>query len=347
MNTKSFSVVFVSIFQLLAGIGCESASSNGSSSPTSDACGTTWTQVDQYGNLKKYASHVSSSGACLVANQSLTRWEQTNFSYSKYNVQCAPVPTFASRSLKADSNFYSYRDQKVFYSLNSETGVYRRIVLGEDAQGKPTFSRLKSCFYERNGEILFDTDVAKLATSSAVDLWEIYSYTQIGSNLELIRFDDSNNGWTAYFCPTLKTEEKYCTKLRNGDIMYQPVLSSSDLSALLAEAVLIRKTFSYTTMADADFETLWSTVDKTRTESERNDWRYDVMPDVDTPIFIDASWKAFVKREIKIKPNTSTTRILPVCWSGSTSVTLANGQPGKVYGQICFSSAAGYTFTAR
>ncbi len=102
---------------------CDPSSSNSPSSSDSKPCGSTWTTVDSYGNLKKYSSHMSSSGSCLIENQALTKWEASNFAFTKNNVQCAPVPTFRSRSMVSASNYYSYRDGKVFVSLNAETSV--------------------------------------------------------------------------------------------------------------------------------------------------------------------------------------------------------------------------------
>ena len=332
----------VCIASALILVGCEAAKE--SSALPAATCGTTWTSVDSYGNLKKYQTRLLSSGSCVTESISPTRWEQTSFNLSKNQVTCSPVPTFPATTLISANNFYSYRDGLVFLDLEPISGVYRRLVLGEDQNGKPSFTRLRGWFFERAGQILLDTDVATTASTQYTDLWEIFSYTISGVNLQLIRFDDSAD-WDYRECSGFKMPWQFCSKIRNGNLVYFPALTAAEKASLLDEAILIRKFYSYATITKAEFENQWSSIEKTRIEKVKEDFVFDAIQNVDTPLFVDASWKGFLKREIPSMPDLSSSRALPICYQGSRSVILTDGSRGKIYGEICTNSDGTFSFT--
>src|ERR1035438_4277038 len=83
-------------------------------------------------------------GTCLTDNMPLSQWEKTNEAWNKNNVTCVPQPQFAPVTLISANNYYTYRDGNVYLDLNSSTGVYRRLVLGQDKNGAPVFDRVQS-----------------------------------------------------------------------------------------------------------------------------------------------------------------------------------------------------------
>lgn len=324
--------------------------------PTSTAvsglsCKGIYMVTDSQGNLKKYNQY-EREGQCWTDNLPLSQFEKTQQAWNKNHVTCVPQPGFASRTVIAANNYYQYRDNKALIDFNAQTGVYRRLTLGEDANGNQTYSKLQGCFYQRTGagvdasygkQLLLDTDVAKLATSQSVDLWEIFSYTETATDLNMVRFDDSVD-WDYRFCSGVKMPWQYCTLIRNGNDMFFPILSAADQTSLLNEAILIRKQFNYVTTTTGSFNNLWNNADATRKEKVQEDLLYDVIQNVDTPRYVDQAWKSYVMGSRPTMPDITSSRVPPICYSGSKSVTLADGSTGKVYGQICYVNGA-YTFT--
>lgn len=305
----------------------------------------------QNGSLKKYNQY-ERNGVCYTDNLALTRWETTIEAWSKANVQCVPQPEFQSKSLITDSNYYSYRDGRAYLDLDSATGVFRRLILAEDEQGNQVFARLQGCFYYRIGQgvdahhgaqLLLDTIIQKTASSQYFDPMEIYSVTADGSSLHMVRFDESRD-WNYRFCSEIRTPWEFCKEIRTGNSMYYPLLPVAIQTKLRDEAILIRKNFHFSFTSKSTFESVWNSVGQTRLEKMREDYLYDVWQTPDTPRYIDESWRSYVMGKRPTMPDTASSQIVPLCYNGSQSVTLSNGNSARINGEICIDENGVYTF---
>lgn len=224
-------------------------------------------------------------------------------------------------------------------------------MIGESKDGKPTFTRLQGCFYQRTGQgvdalygnqILLDSEITKIKSSEVFDPWEIYQYTETANSMEMTRFDASSD-WDYRFCPELLTSWGYCDLLRNGNIYYYPVLTVGQMQSLLDEALLIRRQFNFIEISKNSFESLWSSAESTYTESGRNNWKYMVNGLVDTPPYVDQAWRAYLIGARPYMPNVSSGLMPPVCYEGERAVTLSDGSTAYIQGEICYENGV-YTF---
>ena len=342
------SLLLVSLLFLLAGCAQTIPEKLGLAGPVS--CRGIYKLIDDYGNLKKFNQY-EREGQCWTDNVALTQFEKTEEKWNKNHVTCTPQPSFVSRTLVLAGNFYTYSDGKGLLDLDASTGVFRRLILGEDVNGRPTFTKLQGCFYTRTGagvdiaygkQLLLDTTISKVVSSQYTDIAEIFTYTELGSDVNMVRYDESAD-WNYRFCPELSTPWSFCAKLRDGNDMYYPVLSAADQTAMLNEALLIRKTFNYTAMSKSSFDSQWKNVELTRTEKMLEDLKYHVIHTVDTPRFIDQAWRDYVMGTRPTMPDTSSTRMPLVCYPGFQNITLANGSTGRTYGEICYENGV-YSF---
>lgn len=333
----------------LAGCGAPGATvTTNDSTP----CGQTYYNRDTQGNLKKYQTYLL-NGQCMTDNVALTAWEASTEQRRKLGTPCTPQPQFASRSLVAANNYYAYRDGKVYLDLDASKGEYRRLMLGEDAQGKSTYSRLQGCFYERTGagvdaafgsQLLLDTYLPGAASTDAFNAMEIFKVdTDTSSELTLTRFDQSDD-WDGLFCPYLNTPWDYCTLLRDGNTMYWPTLSVANKDALLTEALLIRKQFSYSTISKSAFEAKWSDPGTNRTETDSVNYKYAVVSIADVPWFIDAAWREYVMGTRPTMPNVNSNKMPNLCYKGKKRVILSDGTTALIDGEICYADGQ-YVFT--
>lgn len=325
--------------------GCVDGKGQQSAGETLVSCRGVYYTRDSAGTLKKFNEWYNvSAKACFTDPMALSQWEKTSEAWDKTRVECIPQPQFASRSLVSANNYYSYRDGRSYLDLDSSTGVYRRLVLGEDRLGKPTFARLQGCFYQRVGQgvdagfgnqILLDTEITKIKSSEVFDPWEIFRYSETPTSMEMTRFDASGD-WDYRFCPELLTPWGFCDLLRNGNIYYYPSLTALQASALLDEALLIRKQFNHITISKQDFEDTWENVEKTHGELGRNNWKYMVNGIVDTPPFVDQAWKDYVKGLRPYMPDVNSNQMPSLCYPGERDVVYGDGSTGKVYGEVCY-----------
>ncbi len=347
MQIKS---LFLFVTLILITTGCEETIVEPISSSSLTCRGTYYERIN--GELKKYNQY-EQGGRCLTDNQPLSQWEKSDEAFIKNKVQCVPQPNFESRSVVAANNYYFVRDGNVYIDFSSTTGVYRRIILGEDNQGNPTFTRSKGCFYQRiatgvdlafGKQILLDTNIEKWASSEYFETMEIFKYDETATELNMIRFDSSSD-WTAYFCPFQSVpEDIFCKLLQNGNIFFHPVLTAQEQNDLLNEALLIGKQFNYVTTSKSQFENLWDNVEKSRKEIGRDDWKYKVIHTADVPQFVHSAWRDFVMGNRSLMPQISSPMLPEVCYGGSQQITLTNGNTAKIYGEICYSAIDGYTF---
>ena len=299
----------------LALVGC---SKGRNSLPTQQvrACRGIYYTQDLQGDLLKWNEFKPvNSYTCLTDNLPLSNWERSSQKFVKHQVQCVPQPQFASQTLLSSNNYYGYRDGKVWLDLNSSTGIYRRLILGEANDGSPIFSRSEGCFYQRTGEgtdaaygsqLLLDVTVRQWASTETTSAMEIFRYTVNGDRVAMVRFDNVSD-WTAYFCPYLSVPTTYCKNgiLDNGNIFYFPTLTSDQEADLLRQAVVIRTDYNYSLALKSDFESLWEAIDETATETETGAFKYGVIFSADVPPLIDQAWRAYLKgARAHMPPNT-------------------------------------------
>jgi len=326
-------------------MGCSKDTKQTDNPNNSTSCRGVYYTRDGQGNLHKFNEWFNKTAdACYTDNLPLSQWEKTSEAWDKKQIQCVPQPQFSSRSLVSANNYYQYRDGKSYLDLDSSTGVYRRLVIGEGKDGTPVFTRLQGCFYQRTGtgidasfgsQILLDTDITKVKTSEYFDPMEIFSYTETSTSMEMVRFDSSSD-WDFKFCPDSLTPWGYCDLMRNGNIYYYPVLTSAQQSSMLNEALLIRKQFNFTTISKSDFENVWSNTEETHTEVGRNDWKYMVNGLVDTPMWIDQAWREYVQGLRPYMPDVNSNQMPPICYEGKREVLLNDGTTAWLSGEICY-----------
>lgn len=303
-------------------------------------CKGTYTERDSSGVLHKYNEYRADNGQCVKDTIALSQWEASSELRQKRGISCEPQ-ALSSRALVSANNFYSFRDGKIYLELNASTGEYRKLTLATDKSGEEVFSRLQGCFYERSGQILLDT--SNSASSQYFDPIEIFTYTDSGSTMEMVRFDDSAD-WDYRFCPYLDTPWGFCDLLRNGNEMFFPVLNAGQQAALLAEALLIRRQFNFSVTSLSNFSTAWSNAESTRTETAREDYLYAVQAVVDEPRYISQAWAQYVRGDRPVMPDITSNRIPEICYPGKRDVTLPDGSEGTIYGEICYVDGQ-YVFT--
>lgn len=293
--------------------------------------------TDSQGRLSKWDQYwQAGQGVCLTDKLSLSNWEQSLQNWTLNKTACKPQSQVQSQSLVASGNFYTYRDNRILLDLNATTGVYRRLVLAQGRDGSMLFTRLQGCFYVRtdsvNGsQLLLDTVPA--ASSDDFDPVEIFSYSNTGVGLSLVRYDDVGD-WSAAFCPVDTVQVGFCDLLRNGNLVDEPVLTAAQSTAMLNDAILIRKTYIFASITAAAFESQWSNVATNAAESERNDFEYTIIPDVDTPLYISDSWKAYVMGGANPMPDVSHTFMLPnICYQGFQT---SPNRSAFTNGKVCF-----------
>ena len=333
---------YLILFLLLVGCNAPSDPSVAKSADNS-GCRGTYSTRDPQGDLHKWNEYYIQGMGCVKEGVALTRWESSTEHRRIHNVHCTPQ-NFTTTLVSAN-NYYSYRDGRIYLDLNGSTGEYRRISLAEGKDGKQLFTKLQGCFYVRNdatfGQQLL-LDAIDTASSQEFDPMEIFSFTTTATTLESVRFDDSAD-WDYRFCPADSTPWGFCDLLKNGNVMFFPVLSIAQQASLLAEALLIGKQFNYANVPSATFESLWSNPGN-RTEDVREDYKYDVQSIVDIPNFIDQAYAAFVRGERPTMPDTNSLRMPIICWAASRDIVYSDGSKGKIHGQACYENNQ-YTFT--
>lgn len=342
-------MLYVLLLLSLAFIGC----SNNKSTDTilTSTCKGVYYERDSSGNLKKFNQY-DQNGQCLTENMKLSQFETTLENWNKKSVKCVPQSGFTSKTIVAANNYYDYRDNKAFLQFDSSTGIFRRIVLAEDKEGNPVYTKLQGCFYQRTGtgvdasfgkQILLDTDVSKLVTSQYFDAMEIFQYTESGNDINMVRFDDTKD-YDYRNCPYLNTPWKFCEKLRDGNEMYFPVLPLADQTALRDEAILISRQFNWTLSSKSAFDSMWDNVSLNKREEIREGYLYDVIHIPDVPRYIDQAWKSYVMGNRPFMPDVTSNTSINLCYRGSKNVTMGDGSTGKVFGEVCYVDG-NYTFT--
>ena len=98
-------------------------------------------------------------------------------------------------------------------------------------------------------------------------------------------------------------------------------------------------------MAKTEFESLWAYHEKNNTEiGIGGDWKYHTQHVPDIVWYLDRSWRDYLIGNRPAMPDVYMPSIPQVCYSGSQNVTLANGNTGRVYGEVCYVNGT-YIFT--
>lgn len=354
-------LLLICSISVLAFSGCkEQAGTNASTAPSS--CKGEYTVKDQNGIVRKRFNEYAVQGmGCVTDNVPLTTFEKQDAQRFDRHIQCVPQ-AIPSVTLLSKNNYYAPRNDSIWLDLNSQTGQFRRLIVGQTAGGVPLFQREIGCWFEREdheteavnpkdygNQILLDLELA--SSSLEVHPMEIYRYTKTGGNWDTIRFDDPTGvDWS--FCNTDGTPWEYCTILRNGNYMYQPEnLTAAQMAALQAEALLIRSQYNFVEIGAADFESKWNaTISSARefgtAEAIKNTYKFSYgisgLPDV--PFYIDRAWRSYLRGEAPQMPDTSSITLPLICYSGFRNVVLDSGASAVVHGEICYSNGV-YTFT--
>lgn len=336
-------------------LGCAGKSASlGEDKVTAESCKGIYYTTDAQSMLHKWNQFwQADQRTCLTKNMPLSLWENSSQKFLSKQVTCSPQPGFPSRSLVTANNFYSYRDGRELIDFNSTSGIYRKLLLGQNKDGTPAFSRSQGCFYQRPGlgvnstygdQLMLDADVGRWASSEAGFTHEIFRYQVSGSNVSMVR-NDTVSEWNYSYCNYEQLPDDYCKELDNGNIFFEPALSTALKNQLLAEAILIRTQFNFTTINTSSFEAMWSSIGMTSFESMSGAFLYQIDSWPDLPALVDGSWHDYITGVRTNMPDASSSQTPPICYSGSQTVTLSNGQPGKINGEVCYVLGS-YIFSA-
>lgn len=341
----------------------EDAATSTDSGVSANSCRGVYYERDANGDLSKYNQYLQKDqGQCLTDKVSLTTYEASTEKRRKLNVKCKPQSGFPTMALKADGNYYNYRNGRYFLDFDSTTGVFRRLLIGEDANGKPLFQRDLACFSERKdtetepvnpqnygNQIMFDFSETPASSADFTPV-EIFKYqSDSNGNWFFNRYDDVYD-WTFAYCPQNKTPfYENCQEIRNGNIYFHNVLDSVTQDKLRSESILIRTQFNFTQISKSEFESLWNYHEKNTKELQLGgDWRYFPTFFVDANKFYDYDWRMYLSGVRETMPDAASialgSQIQPICYQGSQIVTLTNGNKGRVYGEICYVNGQ-YSFT--
>lgn len=356
---KRYMAIFILLFS-----SCEEESATTADSGVSATfCKGIYYSRDSNGDLQKYNEFLQKDQKkCLTDKIGLTKFEASTERRRKQNVKCKPQPEFNSKALRANGNYYSYRDNRYFIDFDSTTGEFRRLTIGSDKNGNTVFQRDLSCYYVRTDlevepvrsfdyetQLMLDFSESPISSASFVPV-EIFKIGTNGSGDWSFERYDETFSWSFSFCPQNTVPYDFCKSLRNGNLYFDPTVSATVQTALLNEAKLIRTSFLFAEFSRTDFDSLWNYHSANTKEVEQGgDWVFYVNHVVDAPKLFDHSWRAYLRREAVTMPDVdySSGLTIPICFKSSKSITYANNSgSGRIYGETCTDGHGGYVFTA-
>ena len=354
---KFFLIIF-----LIFIASCKESEGPAQSSSISANCKGEYTVKNSNGFVtNRFNEYYVNSLGCVTDNLPLSTFEKQELVRYQHNITCKPQ-NIPSVTLISKNNYLSTRNDSIYLDLDSSSGQFRRLIVGQTADGVPLFQREIGCWFQRTDNITESygardyglqilLDLEEASSSLEVHPMEVYRYVRAGSNWDTVRFDDpSGVDWT--FCNPEGLPFQYCTALRNGNYMYYPDnLSAATMAALQAEAILIRSQYNFIEINKSAFESKWGQTIGTAkefgtAEAIKNNYKFQfgISGFPDLPFYIDRSWRSFLRGEAPQMPDTSSITIPPICYNGKRDVTLNDGTIGIVYGQICYVGGI-YTFT--
>jgi hypothetical protein len=359
--TKVKVVVALNVF-CICSIACVSTGKGPNKSKKFDItqCNRVWTERDQSGELKRFRTALI-NGACYKEELPLSHFERTSEKWVRSRKRCTPQSEIKSQIWVSRGNYYAYRDGRILVSLDSNTGIYRRIRIAEGKAGgiardqnaivnvlnpnQPVFNREQGCFYIRNAvdedavfgtQILFDT--AGGIQSEYFAPSEVYKLDRTGPSSILATRFDATEDWDFRFCPDSDTPVGFCNFVRNGNLMFFPNLTMGSLGVVEAtriEAILIRQEHRFEVSTNVDFEYAWSNPWQFGLEAIISDWVFGVDFLVDTPRYVDQAWFDFIRGVRPRMPDVKTPEIPPLCYRGLGEVGTNNGNVW-VKGEVCY-----------
>jgi len=347
--------LFLIMLMLASFTGCQSKP--GEPSAAQAECDTSvksaWDDVNQ--ETRKTTEYWNSViGACSQKRLQLTNFEKGIDLRRRANVTCRPQ-VIASAWLKADSNFYDYRNGRVFLELDSVTGQFRRLTLGETSSGRPTVSKDLGCFYVRTdqetgpvnpqdygSQLLLDLGPVSASTEPFRPI-EIFKYTRVGGAWQMLRFDQNFDADYS-FCPESLVPWEYCTALRNGNPYFEPDLDAVTKTDLLQQALLIRSEHNFAEITKAEFDQLWSQVEMDNIEGPIQSWKYSPTTFVDVPNYVWGVWRSYIIGDRPVMPDVYAVNLPMLCYPARKQITYIDGSTGYISGTACHDGAGGYEF---
>lgn len=316
------------------------------------------------GELTKSEEFFSASlNSCVTKPLELTNYEKTADERQRKNITC--VPQGLNVVLKASANFYAPRNDRQFIELKPN-GEYRSLVIGEYNDGRSVVEKQVGCYRirtdveteplnPRNYGSMIMFEFQNSASSKLSSFNQIFNYTDTGAGFELVDPSPSYRAdWNFENCPYLSVLHPYCSLLKTyGNIMYYPSLTAQQQADLLAEAILIRSTYSFTKTPPSEFIAKWDqyknagTPDSTAANIDEwytSNWNYRISFETDPNPYTSDAHIEYMKNLRPYMPDLGSPSLAPVCYDGWRVVTLSDGSQGNVYGEICYEGGT-YTFT--
>jgi hypothetical protein len=312
-----------------------------------------WDDVNQ--ETRKTTEYLNAvTDTCSEMRLQLTNYESGLDVRRRAKVTCKPQ-SIASVWLKADSNFYSYRNGRVLMELDSSTGQFRRLTLGETTDGQPAVSKDLGCFFVRTDTETEPVDPQDYGSQLLLDLGPLAASTELVRPIEIFKYSISSNAWQTTrfdqnfdidfsFCPASMVPWRFCTALRNGNPYFEPVLDAATEADLLQQALLIRSEYNYATITQAEFQQMWDQAEKSYLESPIQSWVSATTTFVDVPDYVWSAWADYVRGNLPTMPDAYAINLPPMCYQAQKDITLSDGSTGVVSGQACYDGSGGYEF---
>jgi len=314
-------------------------------------------ESDEIGIVRRYEYYkTQNSEECKRGQIPLSHFEKGIRRRAEKKIKCTPQTELSSKVyLKAANNFYEYRNNKYFLHLDPSTGTFRRIILGEDKNGKSSHIKEIGCFWTRqdNENELWEAqnyglqillDQANSATSNNTQSFEVYSINRQDNQWTLQSINETTS-WSELFCPFSSTPWGYCNLIRNGNLMYPPSnLTRFQKNELINHAILIRGYYNFLETTNSNFDEQWKLSMRYEGEKPEMDFKYRITFAPDVPIYTINAWVDYVRDLRPMMPEVIYGQVPPYCYLGVKEVTLNDGSRGFIKGEICYIDGV-YRFT--
>lgn len=314
-------------------------------------------ESDEIGIVKRYEYYKTQNNEeCKQGQIPLSRFEQGIRRRAEKDIKCVPQTELSEEVyLKASNNFYDYRNDKYFLHLDPETGIYRRILLGEDKNGNPAHIKEIGCFWARkdNETELWDSqdyglqiliDQANAASSNNTKSEEVYKITKLNNEWTFLGVNETQT-WSELFCPSGSTPWGYCDLLRNGNLMFEPKnLLAAQKNDLINQAVLIRAYHSFSEALGDEFDSKWSEAFKYEGEMAEMDFKYRITFAQDVPRYTFNASVDYIRDQRPMMPEGTQMDENFYCYQGFKDILLTDSSTAHIWGEIC-SQNGEYTFT--
>lgn len=301
--------------------------------------------------------------SCVTKPLELTNFEKTEDERKRKNITC--VPQGLNAVLKASGNFYTPRNDRQFIELKPN-GEYRSLVIGEFNDGRPVVEKQVGCYRirtdnqtepinPRNYGSMIMFEFQNSASSKLSSFNQIFNYTDTGAGFELADPSPSYRAdWNFENCPYQSVPWGFCNLIKSyGNILYLPSLTAQQQADLLAEAILIRSTYSFIKITATEFNSKWDQYKNAGTSDSSavsvdewytSNWEYRISFETDPNPYTSDAHIEYMRQQRPYMPDLGSPSLAPVCYNGWRVVTLSDGTQGNVYGEICYEGGT-YTFT--